>query len=82
MLNNLTYVVKRDGTVAEFDKSRILKQIGFATEGLGGVSAEELFYDLIPQLQNGVSTQEIQTLLIKTAGSKTDVDKPNYEFVA
>ncbi len=80
--NDLSYVVKRDGTVAEFDKSRILKQIGFATEGLDGVSAEELFYDLIPQLQDGVSTQEIQTLLIKTAGSKTDVDKPNYQFVA
>lgn len=75
-------VLKRNGRVEELDISKIKKYTTLATEGLENVSQSELELDAKIQFRDGISTEEIQTTLIKTAVDKIDIDRPNWTYVA
>lgn len=75
-------VIKRNGRTEELDISKIKKCTGDAVKGLDGVNVSELELDAKIQFRDGISTDEIQKTLIKTAVEKIDVDCPNYSFVA
>jgi len=75
-------VVKRNGRVEELDVSKIKKCTSDAVAGLEGVNLSELELDAKIQFRDGISTEEIQKTLIKTAVDKIDVDCPNWTFVA
>ncbi len=75
-------VIKRNGRVEPLDISKIQKYTKAACEGLEGVSQSELEVDAKIQFRNGITTQEIQQTLIRTAVDKIDVDRPNWTFVA
>ena len=53
-----------------------------ACEGLAGVSASQVEMQSGIQFYDGITTQEIQEILIKSASDLIDLDHPNYQFVA
>ncbi len=75
-------VIKRNGRVEPLDISKIQKYTKAACDGLDGVSQSELEVDAKIQFRDGISTEEIQQTLIRTAVDKIDVDRPNWSFVA
>ena len=75
-------VVKRNGRVETLDVSKIQKYTAAAVEGLDNVSQSELEVDAKLQFRDMISSEEIQTTLIKTAVDKIDIDRPNWTFVA
>ena len=76
------YVLKRDGSKEMLDIGKIRKQSLAAVEGLENVDFSELELDAKIQFRNGISTEEIQQTLIKTAVDKIDIDRPHWSFVA
>lgn len=75
-------VTKRNGRIEPLDITKIQKHTFAAVEGLEGVSQSELELDAKLHFRDGITTEEIQQALIKTAVDKIDVDKPNWTFVA
>jgi len=75
-------IVKRNGRVETLDVSKIQKYTSAAVEGLTGVSQSELEVDAKLQFRDMITSEEIQTTLIKTAVDKIDIDRPNWTFVA
>ena len=53
-----------------------------ATKGLAGVSASQVEIQSGIQFYDGITTEEIQEILIKSASDLIDLDHPNYQFVA
>lgn len=75
-------VIKRNGRTEELDVSKIKKYTFDAIKDLEGVNLSELELDAKIQFRDGISTEEIQKTLIKTAVDKIDIDCPNWTFVA
>ena len=82
MESTLTHVVKRDGSREPLDISKIQKQTSAATQGLKNVSQSELELDAKLNFIDGITSEQIQQILIKTAVDKIDLDKPDWTFVA
>ncbi|RDU66552.1 ribonucleoside-diphosphate reductase subunit alpha [Helicobacter didelphidarum] len=76
------YVIKRNGRTEELDISKIQKHTSSAVENLDGTSQSELEVDAKIQFSDGMTTEQIQQTLIKTAVDKIDIDSPNWTFVA
>ncbi len=53
-----------------------------ACKGLGGVSASQVEIQSGIQFYDGITTAEIQEILIKSASDLISTDNPNYQFVA
>jgi len=75
-------VIKRDGRREYLNIQKIRKYTEAACRGLEGVNYSELELDARIQFRDGITTEEIQQTLIKTAVDKIDIDKPNWSFVA
>lgn len=75
-------VIKRNGRTEELDISKIKKCTFDAVKDLEGVNLSELELDAKIQFRDGISTEEIQKTLIKTAVDKINIDCPNWTFVA
>jgi len=75
------YVIKRSGRKEKLDINKIRIAIGFACKGLS-VDPLELEADAQIQFRDGITTKEIQQLLIKTAAEKVSAEKPDWTFVA
>ncbi len=75
-------VIKRNGRIETLDISKIQKYTTAATKGLENISQSELEVDAKLHFRDGITTEEIQQTLIKTAVDKIDIDRPNWTFVA
>jgi ribonucleoside-diphosphate reductase alpha chain len=75
-------VIKRNGRTEPLDITKIQKYTSAAVKGLDNVSQSELEVDAQIQFRDGISSEEIQKTLIKTAVDKIDIDAPNWTFVA
>ena len=53
-----------------------------ACNDLAGVSASQVEIQSGIQFYDGITTAEIQEILIKSASDLIDLDHPNYQFVA
>ncbi len=74
-------VLKRNGKREALDISKIRIAIGFACEGID-VDPMELELDAQIQFKDGISTKEIQQLLIRTAAEKVSPQTPQWQYVA
>lgn len=82
-MNRNKTVLKRDGITKEpLDIQKIQKYTSDAVKDLDNVSQSELELDAQIQFNDGITTEEIQNTLIKTAVDKIDIDAPNWTFVA
>jgi ribonucleoside-diphosphate reductase alpha chain len=75
-------VIKRNGRQETLDITKIQKYTSEAIKGLDNVSQSELEVDAQLHFRDGITTQEIQQTLIKTAVDKIDIDAPDWTFVA
>ena len=76
------YIVKRDGRKELLDINKVHKMTEAACEGLTGVSSSQVEMNSGLQFTEGMSTQDIQEVLIKSANDLITLDNPNYQYVA
>ena len=78
-----TKVRKRDGSLTPLNLDKIHKIVEEACEGLGsGVSASQVEMNSGLQFFDGISTKDIQEILIRSASDLISLEAPNYQFVA
>ena len=76
-------VKKRNGRGEESLKlDKIHRMVEFACEGLAGVSESAIEMNANLQFFDGISTADIQEILIRSANDLISLDNPNYQFVA
>ena len=81
-MSNGTKVKKRDGRIEALDLDKMHLMVEEATKGLAGVSASQVEMTSGIQFYDGITTEEIQEILIKSASDLIDLEHPNYQFVA
>jgi len=82
-MSNGISVKKRNGRGIEpLDLDKIHVMVEEATKGLAGVSASQVEIQSGIQFYDGITTDEIQDILIKSASDLISLDNPNYQFVA
>ena len=81
-MSNGIKVVKRSGQIEPIDLEKMHKMVDAACEGLAGVSASQVEIQSGIQFYDGITTGEIQEILIRSASDLIDLDHPNYQFVA
>jgi ribonucleoside-diphosphate reductase alpha chain len=81
-MSNGTKVKKRDGRIESLDLDKMHLMVEEACVGLAGVSASQVEMTSGIQFYDGITTTEIQEILIKSASDLIDLDHPNYQFVA
>jgi len=81
-MTNGTKVKKRDGRIEPLDLDKMHLMVEEACQGLAGVSASQVEMTSGIQFYDGITTNEIQEILIKSASDLIDLDHPNYQFVA
>ena len=82
-MSNGTKVRKRDGSVEPLNLDKLHKVVDEACEGLGsGVSASQVEMNSGIQFYDGITTAEIQEILVRSASDLISLDSPNYQFVA
>ena len=82
-MTNGIKVKKRNGRGVEpLDLEKMHKMVEEATKGITGVSASQVEIQSGIQFYDGITTGEIQEILIKSASDLIDLDNPNYQYVA
>jgi len=81
-MSNGIKVIKRSGSVESLDLDKLHKMVDAACSGLAGVSASQVEINSGIQFYDGITTAEIQEILIRSASDLIDLDHPNYQFVA
>ena len=81
-MSNGTKVVKRNGNTESLDLNKLHVMVEEACKDLAGVSASQVEMKSGIQFFDGISTAEIQEILIRSASDLIDLDHPNYQFVA
>ena len=81
-MSNGTKVKKRNGSLESLNLEKVHKMTEEACEGLAGVSASQVEINSGLQFYDGITTGEIQEILVKSASDLISLDNPNYQFVA
>ena len=75
-------VKKRNGSVEPLDLEKMHVMVEQSCKGLAGVSASQIEMNSGIQFYDGISTAEIQEILIKSSNDLITLSNPNYQFVA
>jgi len=81
-MSNGTKVIKRNGNTEPLDLNKLHVMVEEACKDLAGVSASQVEMQSGIQFYDGITTGEIQEILIRSASDLIDLDHPNYQFVA
>ena len=81
-MSNGTKVIKRNGNTEPLDLNKLHVMVEEACNDLAGVSASQVEMQSGIQFYDGITTAEIQEILIRSASDLIDLDHPNYQFVA
>ena len=81
-MSNGIKVVKRNGSMEPLNLEKMHVMAERACENLAGVSASQVEIQSGIQFYDGITTAEIQNILIKSASDLITLDNPNYQFVA
>ena len=81
-MSNGLKVKKRSGHVEQIDLDKMHLMVDEACKGLAGVSASQVEIQSGIQFYDGITTSEIQEILIRSASDLIDLEHPNYQFVA
>ena len=76
------FIIKRDGQQEPLDINKVHKMTEAACDGLSGVSSSLVEMNSGLQFANGMTTQDIQEVLIKSANDLITLEAPNYQYVA
>ena len=75
-------VKKRSGECEQYDVEKIHKVVEWATDGISGVSFSDIEMNANLSLTDGISTDDIHKILIKSANDLISTTAPNYQYVA
>ena len=75
-------VNKRSGDQEQLNIEKIHRMVEEACEGLSGVSASQVEMNSNIQFYDGITTDEIQKILVASAYDLITLDAPNYNYVA
>jgi ribonucleoside-diphosphate reductase alpha chain len=75
-------IVKRKGYKENLNIDKIHKVVEFACEGLAGVSSSQIEMNANLQFYDGMTTKEIQEILVRSADDLISLDHPNYQYAA
>ena len=81
-MSNGIHIVKRNGATESININKIHKVVEFACEGLAGVSSSQIEMNANLQFYDGMSTKEIQEILVRSANDLISLENPNYQFAA
>ena len=75
-------VKKRNGSIEPMNLEKMHVMVERACKDLAGVSASQVEMQSGIQFYNGITTDEIQGILIKSASDLISLEQPNYQYVA
>ena len=81
-MSNGIYIVKRDGAKEPININKIHKVVEHACEGLAGVSSSQIEMNANLQFYDGMTSGEIQEVLVRSANDLISLDAPNYQYAA
>ena len=81
-MNSEIRVVKSDGTKVGIDLDKIHRMVEKSCRGITGVSESLVEMNSGLQFFDGITTKEIQKILVKSASDLISLESPNYQFVA
>ena len=81
-MSNGTMIVKRNGAKESLNIDKIHFVVGEACEGLAGVSSSQIEMNANLQFYDGMSTKEIQEILVRSANDLISLEVPNYQMAA
>jgi ribonucleoside-diphosphate reductase alpha chain len=81
-MSNGTMIVKRDGTRDHLNIDKIHFVVEEACHGLAGVSSSQIEMNANLQFYDGMTTDEIQEVLVRSANDLISLDAPNYQYAA
>ena len=81
-MSNGIKVKKRDGSLEPLNLDKIHRMVDEACANLAGVSASQVEMNSGIQFFDGITTEEIQEILVRSASDLISLDNPNYQFVA
>lgn len=81
-MSNGTKVIKRNGSMECLDLNKLHLMVEEACKDLAGVSASQVEMQSGIQFYDGITTAEIQEILIRSASDLISLEHPNYQFVA
>jgi ribonucleoside-diphosphate reductase alpha chain len=81
-MSNGTKVIKRSGVIEKLDLNKLHLMVEESCKDLAGVSASQVEMQSGIQFYDGITTAEIQEILIRSASDLIDLEHPNYQFVA
>ena len=77
-----TQVKKRDGRLESLDINKIHFVVEEACEDLPGVSASQIQMNANIQFYDGMTTKDIQNVLVRSANDLISLETPNYQYAA
>jgi ribonucleoside-diphosphate reductase alpha chain len=81
-MSNGVKVIKRNGSIESLDLNKLHLMVEEACKDLAGVSASQVEMQSGIQFYDGITTAEVQEILIRSASDLIDLENPNYQFVA
>ena len=81
-MNSEIKVIKANGEKVGINLDRIHRMLEKACRNLNGVSESLVEMNSGLQFYDGITTQEIQKILVKSASDLISLESPNYQFVA
>ena len=81
-MSNGTMIVKRDGSKENLNIDKIHTVVEHACKGLAGVSSSQIEMNANLQFYDGMTTEEIQEVLIRSANDLITLESVNYQFAA
>jgi ribonucleoside-diphosphate reductase alpha chain len=81
-MNSEIRVLKSDGSKVEINLDKIHKMVHKACKNITGVSESLVQMNSGLQFYDGITTKDIQKILVKSASDLISLDNPNYQFVA
>ena len=81
-MSNGTMIVKRNGAREHLNIDKIHFVVEEACKGLAGVSSSQIEMNANLQFYDGMSTAEIQEILVRSANDLISLDSPNYQYAA
>ena len=82
METSMINVQKRDTSVEPLNLDKVHTMVEEACKDLSGVSASQVEMNSGIQFEDGITTEQIQEILIRSASDLITLENPNYQFVA
>jgi len=76
------YITKRNGSREILDLDKMHFVVEEACAGLAGVSSSQIEMNADLQFYDGMTSEEIQEILIKSANDLISLENPNYQYAA